>query len=156
VKWVRRDSRQGTAVLLEEEDRGSIAVDEVGRRPLSMKSIVSFSFQTRRKEVTDLAQKVDNDLVVHRQIRVYLRISASADCRAIASIQCSAHDAGRSFCSSSTSAGSTFRASAHDPQVGKLEDRRVLVSLTATIAFAPSFQLCAAWLRYTERDVRRV
>ena len=131
---VRRDSGQGTTVLLEEEDRGSIAVDEVGRG-LEHEVDRLLQLQTRREEVTDLAQKVDNDLVVHRRSEYTREFRRQRTVGQLQSIQCSAHE--RRFCNSSTSAGSTFRASPTTPRSASLKIGAFSSLLTATIAFAP-------------------
>ena len=133
-EWVRGDSGQGTTVLIEEEDRGSIAVDQVGGG-LEHEVDRLLQLQTRREEVSDLAQKVDNDLVVHRRAEYTCEFRRQRTVGQLQSIQRSAHD--RRLCSSSTSAGSTFKASPTTPRSASLKIGAFSSLLTATIAFAP-------------------
>ena len=133
-EWIRRDSGQGTAVLIEQKDRGSIAVDQVGCG-LEHEVDRLLQLQTRREKVSDLAQKVDNYLVVHRRAEYTCEFRRQRTVGQLQSIQCRAHDL--RLCNSSTSAGSTFRASPTIPRSASLKIGAFSSLLTATIAFAP-------------------
>ena len=64
-EWKRRNRRKPQTVLVHEKDGRRIAVDEVGCG-LEHEVDRLLQFQAGREEVSDLTQKVDNDLVVHR------------------------------------------------------------------------------------------